>query len=461
MQIINDNGIGMCIVEDGKKKYVGLVTDGDIRRALIEGYSYQDPIDPIVNRKAVYGLASEDKSNLIAKLNHSLRAIPVLDDEGKLIDLLQYQEHFIPVARPGLLGNELKYLTDCILSNWISSKGEYIDRFEKIFAEFTGNRFALSCSNGTTALHLAILAAGIKKGDEVIVPSFSWIATANAVKYVGANPIFVDVEEETLDLDPEEVNKAISKKTKAVIPVHLYGQPARMNEIKAICDKNNLVLIEDAAEAHGALYEGKKVGSIGEMGCFSFFGNKIVTTGEGGMVTTDNETLYRKMKVLRDHGKSPEDPSIHEVIGYNYRMTNMQAAVGLAQMERIEEIIEDKLRIAKSYKKYLGANSSLIMPPENNWSLNVNWLFCFRLKPLGSLKEVEFKRDKVIRALEKNLIEARAFFNPIHQMPPYLPNKIKLPVTEMVSSSGISLPSFYGMKDFEVEKICNIILKEI
>ena len=216
------------------------------------------------------------------QLSIDLKAIPILDKRGRFKNLLQYKDLNIPAAKPGLHGNELLYLTDCVLSNWISSQGEYVDRFEEIFANFVGTKYAVSCSNGTSALHLALLAAGVGEGDEVIVPSFTWISTANAVRYVGADVIFADINPKTLNIDYDTTKHLITERTKAIIPVHIYGQPADLEELNRVCIDNEIFLIEDAAEAHGATYKNNLVGSVGSMGCFSFFGNKIITTGEGG-----------------------------------------------------------------------------------------------------------------------------------------------------------------------------------
>ena len=295
MSVINDNGSGIAIVVDEDEKYLGLVTDGDIRRAIISGNSPQDKIKNIVNTEAIFGNEDDSINQLRSQLSIDLKAIPILDKKGHFKSLLQYKDLSIPAAKPGLHGNELLYLTDCVLSNWISSQGEYVDRFEEIFANFVGTKYAISCSNGTSALHLALLAAGVGAGDEVIVPSFTWISTANAVRYVGADVIFADINPKTLNIDCDTTKHLITKRTRAIIPVHLYGQPADLEALNKLCAENEIFLIEDAAEAHGATYKNNLVGSFGSMGCFSFFGNKIITTGEGGMITTNDEQLNEKI----------------------------------------------------------------------------------------------------------------------------------------------------------------------
>jgi perosamine synthetase len=460
MKKINNHGKGMAVVEDANKKYIGVVTDGDIRRAIIKGIEYYNPISKIVNTKTVIGFDSDARENLIKLLSQEIKAIPILDKNGTMVDIIEFSKHYIPVAKPSLDGNELRYVTDCVVSNWISSQGEYIDKFEKSFTEFSGAKYALAVSNGTVALHLSLLALNIQANDEVIVPSFTWVSTVAAVRYVGAKPVFIDCENDTLNIDPKLIRSAITKNTKAIIPVHIFGQPARMGKIKNICAEKGIKIIEDAAEAHGAEYENKIVGTIGDIGIFSFFGNKIITTGEGGMLITDNFDLYEKMKILRDHGKSKKDPYWHDVIGYNYRMTNMQAAVGFAQMERIDKILNDKKRIVKQYIDQLGNNNNLIMPPVNSWSKNIHWLFCIRINSKMETASLRKFRDNIIKKLNELSIDARKFFNPIHRMPPYQASIEKLlPVCERISASGISLPAYYGMKTEDILRICNEINK--
>ena len=240
----------------------------------------------------------------------------------------------IPVAQPDLSGNEAKYLLHCVESQWVSSKGAYVERFEADFAAFCGVRESISCSSGTAALHLAMVALGIGPGDEVIVPTLTYIATVNAVRYCGATAVFVDSDPETMNIDPVDVHRKISSKTKAIVPVHLYGQCAEMDQLNELVSGRDIAIVEDAAEAHGATYRGRRAGSMSTIGAFSFFGNKIVTTGEGGMVTLDDGDLAQRVRLLRDQAADRQHPYWHSTIGFNYRMTNLQAALGVAQMER-------------------------------------------------------------------------------------------------------------------------------
>ena len=356
---------------------------------------------------------------------------------------------FIPISQPSITQKEINYVTDAIKSGWVSSLGKYIDKFEKNLAEYCETEYALATSNGTTALHLALVALGIKEGDEVIIPDLTFIATANAVKYIGAKAVTVDIEEDTLCINPKEIEKAITSKTKAIIPVHLYGHPASMVEINKIAKKYNLFVIEDAAEAHGAEINGNRVGSFGDVGIFSFYGNKIITSGEGGMITTNNKELYEKMKYLRDHAMSKEKRYWHTEIGYNYRMTNLQAALGVAQLERIEELLNKKREIFEWYSEYLKDIPNIKLNIQRKGYKNVYWMVCLEVFGYD-----EIKRDNLMKKLKEKGIDSRPFFYPVSDMPMY--EKVDTPITHKVYQRGINLPSFFDMKKEDVEYVCKV-----
>lgn len=343
---------------------------------------------------------------------------------------------YIPVYEPSITKKEIEYVLKALRSGWVSSLGEFIPRFEQEFAKYIGTKYALTTSNGTTALHLALVSLGIKKGDEVIVPDLTFIATANAVSYTGAKPVFADIEQETWCLSPASIKKVITRRTKAIIPVHLYGHPADMDEINKIAKEYNLYVIEDAAEAHGAEYKYKKVGSIGHCGVFSFYGNKIITTGEGGMITTNDEKLYEKAKFLRDHAMSKERRYWHTEVGYNYRMTNIQAALGLAQLERINELLKKKREIFNWYREFLQGIPGIILNPEKEWAKNVYWMVCLILN-----ENIRISRDELIKKLKENGIDSRPFFYPISQMPMYSDNDFDNKISLEISQKGLNLPS--------------------
>lgn len=455
MKAINEGGIGLALVEDENRKYLGLITDGDIRRALLGGADLHDSIRQITGKDSVTASAGTPYATILSMMTEKIRHIPILDQEGRIQDVAYFSyRQEIPIARPSLKGNELKYVTECIIGNWISSNGKYVREFERRFSDFCAAQYGLAVSNGTVALHLALASLGIGRDDEVIVPSLTFIATANAVAYTGARPVFVDSEADTWNIDPEKIEEVITPNTKAIIPVHLYGQPAKMDEIMTIARKYDLYVIEDAAEAHGAEYKGKKVGPIGDIGCYSFFGNKIITTGEGGMLITNDRKIYDKAKILRDHGMSLNKKYWHDFIGFNYRMTNIQAAIGCAQMEKIDSILEEKQKIAQIYKKYLSGAEQLILPPDNDWSKNVYWMYPVLINKYDESEKN--MRDTVLMTLQQENIESRPVFFPIHHMPPYA-SEITLPTAERISNNGIVLPSYVGIQEDEIQRICKII----
>lgn len=357
----------------------------------------------------------------------------------------------IPVAEPNLDGNELKYVMDCVKTGWISSMGDYVIKFEKSFSKYCGVKYGIAVANGTVALHTALEALGIKKGDEVIIPSLTFVATANAVKYTGAKPVFIDSEPRTWNIDPEKIEEKITSRTKAIIPVHLYGHPCDMDRIKEVAEKYNLAVIEDAAEAHGAEYKGKKIGSLSTISCFSFYGNKILTTGEGGMCLTNNEKLAEKMRQLKDHGMSAERRYYHLQVGYNYRLTNIQAAIGLAQLEKLDKTIEIKRKNVQLYNSLLKDIKGITLPIEESWAKNVYWLYSILIE-----KDYKLKRDELMLKLKNEGIETRPFFIPLHKMP-YMDEGLKLPIAEKTSEKGVSLPSSTKLTKEQIEKVCEII----
>lgn len=363
-------------------------------------------------------------------------------------------ENFIPVAQPVLGKEEEKMVLEGLRSGWVSSAGKFINEFEAAFAKFCNVKYGVTTSNGTTALHLALVAADIGPGDEVLIPSMTFVATANAVSYTGATPVFIDSEMETWNLDPEKIKEKINKKTRAIIPVHLYGHPAEMGMIMKIAKKYGLLVIEDAAEAHGALYKGKKVGSIGDAACFSFYGNKIITTGEGGMIVTNNRSFAEKVRMLRDHGASKKRKFYHPKLGFNYRMTNLQAALGLAQMNRINEFIDRKIEIAALYEKLLKPLiPNVILQPKASWAKNVFWMYSILIPNKGKKN-----RDFLIKELRKKKIDSRPFFFPIHATPRYKTGE-KLSNAEYLGHTGMNLPSSTNLEESKIEYICKKIIE--
>jgi len=355
----------------------------------------------------------------------------------------------IPVYQPSLTGNEKKYVDDCIDTSWISSKGKYNDLFSEKFAEYIGVEYATTVVNGTLALHLALLALGIGEGDEVIVPSFTYIASANAVKYTGAEVVFADSLEDSWQIDPEDVERKITSKTKAIMPVHLYGHPCDMDAIMSIAKKHRIFVVEDCAEAIGSEYKGKKVGSIGDIAAFSFFGNKTITCGEGGMVLTNNKTLYERAVHFKGQGLAAHREYWHDIIGYNYRMTNIAAAIGLAQLEQVDQFIDRKMEIAAKYEKELAGLPVTVHKAVGDVK-HTYWM-------VSIVCDDPEVRDDLREYLKEKEVETRPTFYPIHTMPMYDDKYQSLPVAEKLGWSGMNLPSYPGLKDEEVQYVCDSI----
>jgi perosamine synthetase len=357
---------------------------------------------------------------------------------------------------PALIGNEKKYILDCLDSNWISSSGKYVELFEAAFAEFCRVRHAISCCNGTAALHLSLLALGVGPGDEIIVPTLTFVATSNAVIYCGARPVFVDSDRETWNLDPSLLENLITPRTKGIIVVHLYGHPVDMDPILDLAFKHNLFVIEDAAEAHGAQYKGRKVGSLADIATFSFYGNKIITTGEGGMVVTNDDALADKVLLLKGQGLDPHHRYWFPIVGYNYRMTNVAAAIGMAQLEKVDWHIARRREIATQYYQHLRGIRCITLQPEKPWAHNVYWMNSIVLN-----KECRISRDNMMSKLADSGIETRPFFYPMHTLPIYrdLAQAQEFPVADSVAARGLNLPSSATLTDEDVAFVSEQIIR--
>jgi perosamine synthetase len=357
----------------------------------------------------------------------------------------------IPVASPCIGTEERKNVLKALDSGWISSKGPFVERFENDFASYCGARYAVSTSNGTASLHLALKALGVGIEDEVIVPALSFISTANVVTYCNAKPVFADSNPDYWCIGPEEIAKKITKRTKAIIPVHLYGHPCDMKPIMEIARDNKLFVVEDCAEAIGSEYRGRKVGRFGDVGCFSFYGNKTITTGEGGMCTTNSKKLSERIRILKNYGMNPSRKYWHDVIGFNYRMTNIQAAIGVAQMKKISRFVGLKRRIAQQYAKRLQGTRGLTLPSEMPWAKNTFWMYTILIE-----KEFGVNVERLMKRLGREGVETRPLLKPTHLMPPYR-TKERFPVAESLARRGLSLPSSVSLTDGGIEKICNVI----
>jgi perosamine synthetase len=350
-----------------------------------------------------------------------------------------------------LVGNEKRYVMDCLDSSWISSIGKYVENFEEGFADYCGVKHGISCCNGTAALHLALMAFDVGPGDEVIVPTLTFVATANAVAYCGATPVFADSEFETWNIDVAAIERLITPRTRGIIAVHLYGHPADMDGIMNVARRHGLFVIEDAAEAHGARYRDRPVGSLADVATFSFYGNKIITCGEGGMVVTDNEERAARMRILRGQGMDPQRRYWHPTIGYNYRMTNVAAAIGLAQLERIGWHTERRLQVVAWYKARLADIEGIRMQVELPWAHHSYWMFTLLLEDA-----TEAERDLLMKLLAERGIETRPVFFPMHHMPPYADESEEelCPVAAGISRQGLNLPTWAGLTEDDIDFIC-------
>jgi len=369
-------------------------------------------------------------------------------------------EKFIPVCEPLLDGNELKYITDAVSSGWISSAGSYIEKFEQAFAEYCEVKYGVAVCNGTVALHLALTALGITKGDEIIIPCFTMIASAFAVCYTGAIPVFADADKDTWNIDVGKIEEKITGKTKAIMPVHMFGNMCNMDSIKEIAFKHKLFILEDAAEAHGAEFKNKKAGSFSDISAFSFFANKNLTTGEGGMVITDSEELYKKCKYFKNLCFPLDAPRnyLHDEIGFNYRMSNLHAAIGLAQVEKADYYRERRIKNYELYRKYLSNCDGIIFQQDEDDSINCHWMNAILINE----KIYGKKRDEVMLYLKDRGVDTRLLFNGMHKqksLRDYGCNcQDAYPVTDYLSQYGFYLPSASSLPESDIEMICNMII---
>lgn len=363
----------------------------------------------------------------------------------------------IPVAVPDLSGNEEAYVVEAIRSSWISSTGPFIERFEADFAKLCGTRTSIGVCNGTIALHLALLGLDVRPGDEVLVPSLTYIATANAVRYVGAEPVFVDVDPATWCIDPELLEASITRRTKGIIAVHLYGHPADMDAINHIAGVHGLWVIEDAAEAHTALYKGRPVGGLAEIGTFSFYGNKILTCGEGGALTINDPQLEKRLRTLRGQGVDPNRRYFFPVTGFNFRITNIACALLCAQLERCSDLIERRIQIFEQYDELLSGIPGVGLQPAAPWAMRAPWLYSITIDE----KEYGHSRDQLMCILHEEGIDTRPFFIALHRLPPFREESRRrgeeLPMTDRLSNTGLNLPTFGSLTASSQKRIASII----
>ena len=377
------------------------------------------------------------------------------------------KKYSIPLSEPEISGNEWKYVKDCLDTGWVSSVGSYVDRFEEMVAKYVGTKYAVATANGTSALHVSLLSCGIEPGDEVIVPTITFIAPVNTVRYCGAEPVFMDCESETLCLDVQKVNdfirrscvqkrdghtyhKETGRKIRAVIPVHVFGHPVDMEHLIEICERKNIILIEDATESLGSQYKGKRTGSFGKTGCFSFNGNKIITTGGGGMIVTDDQGVAKKAKHLTTQSRTDPFEYDHDEVGYNYRLNNLQAAMGVAQMERLDDFIRIKRKNAERYERLLSNHENIEMLWEKPWAKSNFWFY--------TIKVAKRCKKPLMKSLLSEVIQLRPIWKPIHTLPMYQ-NCYTYAIDHAMESYGgyMNLPCSVNLKQREIKYVVDRI----
>ena len=465
LQKIDINEQGIIFIVDDKLKLIGSITDGDIRRSILKGKKISEKINldsDLINKNVVSEKYNSSLTVITTKLdeeinvNKKIKCLPLVDDDGKILDIATKEKiKSFPLSNLKVNQEAINNVLEALTSGWLSSKGVYISKFEELFSKYLGGGNAVAVSSGTSAIELGLKSLGIGYDDEVIVPDFTFAASINAIINVGARPVIVDVEKETWTIDINKINEKISNKTKAILPVHIYGQPCRIDEILSIAKKRNLFVIEDCAESLGAIYKNRLVGLDFDCSCHSFFANKTITTGEGGMVVFKDYNISTKARKIMNHGMSETQKYQHDIVGSNYRMTNLQAAVGVAEIKKVEKYLEERKSIFEYYDNELKNFSNIILLPDNNWSKNSYWLYTILLKNFTAVE-----RNNLINRLSKRGIECRPGFMSLSKMKPYEKYADgNFEISNYLSDKSISLPSSKLSKR-DQEYILNILIKE-
>lgn len=463
MQLMGVNCMGVAFVADGQK-LVGVVSDGDIRRALLRGVTDLDaPVVSIMNPEPAtlpVGAGSEETfAALVSGLDEGKRVFPRVDSDG-CIRGFSYREHWglLPISEPQLTGSEAAYLLQCLEQNWISSNGPFVGQFEETFATYTGLQHPVAVSNGTVAITLALQALGIEPGDEFIVPSATFAATANAVVAAGGVPVLADVDEVTWGLSPATVEPLITSRTRGIIAVHLYGSPCDVIGLKATADKHGLFLVEDCAEAIGTSLAGRHVGSTSDAATFSFFGNKTLTTGEGGMVFFADPAAESRARTLRDHGMSKARRYWHDVVGYNYRLTNIQAAIGVAQVERAATLVGQKRFLGAKYEEGIRTIAGVAPMPTSPFGETSYWLV-----PVLIDSALADYRDLLMEMMASEGIQTRVTFPSLHRMPAFAasPTAHEFPIADIINERGLCLPSAPRMTEESVTFVLGVLAESV
>jgi len=463
MKRIDQSGLRIVLIVDKDKKLLGIATDGDIRRALLSGKKFETPIKEIITLNSIKALEDTPAQDLLEMmLKNKIQEIPIVNSRGVLVDLALLSElKSIPLSSPDITNKEVEVISK-VLSTPFLSIGPKVKEFEQKIADYIGTKYAVAVNSGTSGLHLCVRSLGIKDGDEVITSPFSFIASANCILFERAKPVFVDIDEDTLCFDANKIEEKITKKTKAILPVHIFGHPCDMDKIIQVAKKNNLAVIEDACEALGSEYKGKKVGSLGNTGVFAFYPNKVITTAEGGAIVTNDEKIAKLCQSMRNQGRDEGDSWLsHTRLGYNYRMSELSAALGVTQMDRINRILEKRQKVADFYNEKLSKIKEIRVPyilPE----VKVSW-FVYVIR-LDSKKLSRQDRDEIINQMKQRGIDCRNYFPPIHLEPFYVEmfgyKSGDFPVTERISDLTIALPFYNNLTERQVGYICDS-LKEV
>jgi len=437
-----DNGLGTCLVTENRR-LVGRISLADLSASIHEGGLLHPTVGDYLR-----GSVHRFQNVATPAAEDVLRA--TVDGEGRLVGVtIDRTNQHIQVARPDMTHEEFRSVLDAFLSSWISSKGPYVGKFEEDFRHLIGVEHGVAVSNGTVALHLALTALNIGPGDEVIVPDLTFAATINAVLYCGATPVIVDVDPITWCLSCTGVEQALTPRTKAIIPVHLYGRPAEIGPITLLAAQRGIAVIEDCAEAHGARYAGRPVGQFSDICCFSFYANKIVTTGEGGMCLTNSAEHATTLRLLRDHGMAPGRFYWSDRVGFNYRITNLQAAIGHSQLWRIEETLARNADIAKAYREALKGIAGVRFPPKLD-------PICEPVVWLASVQVPAGKRDMLLEAALASGIEMRPFFHPLSNLPPYERYRRPCPYSAALGATGVNLPTSRDVDTQVIDRVVKV-----
>jgi len=462
MESINKAGLRVVLIIDEDKKLLGIATEGDIRRALLSGKDFNNQIKEIMVKNPITASDKTPATELLEiMLDKGIQEIPVTDKNGTLVDLaLLSKLKSLPLSSPDISQKEIDTINQ-VLSTPFLSIGPKIKEFERKVANFVETKYAVAVNSGTSGLHLCIRGLDIKDEDEVITSPFSFIASANCILFERAKPVFVDIDEKSLCIDPVKIEEKITPKTKAILPIHVFGHACEMEKIMEIAKKHNLAVIEDACEAIGTEYKKRKVGSFGSAGVFAFYPNKQITTAEGGMITTNDEKLAKLCQSMRNQGRDEGDSWLsHSRLGYNYRMSELSAALGTTQMDRIDEILKRRQKIAEIYNKNLKGINKIKIPYIDS-NVKMSW-FVYVIQVDDRLFSRE-DRDRIIKELRGRGINCRDYFPPIHLEPFYVDlfgyKSGDFPITERVSNSTIALPFYNNLPEKEIEYICDNLKK--